>query len=125
MYEIIAYTNYGEEQIESEITTRKEARTLLAEYRLGWSGMGIPLVMRHQRPTRFYVKPSGGACFEPSDVSPLVATIGKNVRKARQFGWTNQPDVCTFSGYSEAARAVADALDEAGFMAVVLEKDWR
>lgn len=124
-YEIILSGPYGDEQVDCELSLT-EARECLKEYRFG-AGSAGSYRMRRQKPTRFYVKPAAGmAWFDPTpELKQIVRDAGgANVRTARQFGWSNQPEVITFSGYTEAQRAVYDALDDAGYPAQVYEKDW-
>ena len=124
MYEIILDGPYGREEVDCELTL-KEAREYVKEYRM--SDPSQHYGYRRQKQTRFYVKPSAGMrWFGPEEVRDIVKKAGgKNVRTAMQFGWSNQPDVLTFSGYSAEERDVKNALEVAGIAALVLVKDWR
>lgn len=121
-FEIVAKTQYGIEQLDCELTAM-EAKEYLPEYRMAMPG--FPIWRRFQKPTRYFVKPSGGAYYSTEELKPLVkAAGGQNVRTARLNGWSNQARVVTFSGYSREERAVKEALDSAGYMTIVHEKDW-
>lgn len=124
-YEIVMHSPYGIEQLDCELADRRYAREQVTEHRMTTD---YPVWLRFQRPTRYYVKASGGSVHTPTDLLFIKALVkeagGKNVRTARQFGWINQPDVVTFSGYSEEERNVERKLRDEGYMILVHEKDW-
>lgn len=128
-YEIVMSGPYGIEQLDCELTGEDRLsgyiREQVAQHRMTTE---YPVWSRFQKPTRYYVKPAAGMrWFEPTpELKRVVRDAGgKNVRTAHMNGWSNQPSVITFSGYSGEERAVRDALEAAGFMVQVFEKDWR
>lgn len=125
LYEIILDGSHGKEQVDSELTFG-EAREYVREYRFGDPTQRY--FMRPQRRTRYFVKPSG-ASYAAEELEPIVRSLlnGRDpkVKLEPQFGWSNQPDVVTFLGYSEEERLVGDGLYDAGYLCIVHEKDWR
>lgn len=128
MYQIVMqYPGHNIEELEWEITDRQYLRYLVSEYRM-MAGGEYPVWSRYQKPTRYYVAPAGGSCYAEWELDNIKALAkmagGKNVRTVLQYGWSNQPEVVTFSGYSEEDRNVTKILRDHGYMVTVHEKDW-
>lgn len=83
---------------------------------------------------RFYVDYSSIFNNMPYNVPDIKQAIknagGKNVRTSRLNGWSNQPDVVTFSANIDDLRAIREeASAELGGLAakwglITVEKDW-
>lgn len=128
MFQIVMqYPGHEVEELEWEITDRLYLRYLLDEYRM-MAGGEYPVWSRFQKPTRYYIAPAGGSVHSTEDIHSIKVLTkladGKNVRTAQQFGWSNQPQVVTFSGYSNEERNVSRTLYDHGYLVTIQEKDW-
>ncbi len=79
---------------------------------------------------RYYVANSSWFDTHPYDKRKIKAAVkragGKNVRESLAFGWSNQPEVVTFSAEPTQVRAIGKEVGDAlGTQWILIqEKDW-
>lgn len=124
---VMQYPGMEVEELEWEITDRQYLKYLVGEYRMV-AGGEYPVWSRFQKPTRYYIAAGGGSVHSSEDLHTIKELVklagGTNPRTAQQFGWSNQPEVVTFSGYSAEERNVSRTLHDHGYMIIIHEKDW-
>ncbi len=78
----------------------------------------LRLALLEDKPMRYYLGYSSAFDTKPFTYhtekykAAVKAAGGKNVREARQFGWSNMPKVVTWTGNRKINEAIAEALYE-------------
>ena len=79
---------------------------------------------------RYYISQSSGFSYGKRQILGLQAAVkrggGKNVRDSRQFGWSNQPLVVTFTATPPMLKKIETEIEKvAGTKWIIIhKKDW-